>query len=92
MPFFHLAPLCGEVFDLIAEECCARSQAEVLDVRLLREALSGVWRWGNGATVWNVCELLVVSMCPTAGCMNTTWLCVWCAGQEIVGLCAQEEL
>lgn len=42
MPCFHLAPLSGEVFDSIAEECCALKVAEGLDVCLIRKACGGL--------------------------------------------------
>lgn len=51
MPFFHLAPLSGEVFDSIAEECHALYPVGLaVDVCLIREALSRV-PGGGGGTV-----------------------------------------
>lgn len=49
----------------------------------------GLWWVGGGVMtrcaecVWAVC----CSNVPTAGCMNTTWLCVWCVEGKIVRLC-----
>lgn len=52
-------------------------KSEGLDVCLIREALSVGRGWGNGAAVLNACGLCVAINVPTAGGVNTTWLCMW---------------